>query len=216
MLTRDTAELIGLHVGDGTLYRTGRSIVWELRGGLDEKAFYDNHITELLSRITGDKFKAKRSSGGKNGCYGIQDSNREPVTLLQAYGFRPGTKTYTASVPGAIIEADDEVRSAFLRGLFATDGTFYMARTNGSENPSYPMIEFASASMKLRDETRILLQGLGMEGTIWTYKPKKGSPCYFFRLAGAPKTERFITTIGLANPKHVSRHEEYLHSKQNI
>jgi len=31
------AELLGLHVGDGTLYMTNYGVVWELRGGLDEK-----------------------------------------------------------------------------------------------------------------------------------------------------------------------------------
>ena len=33
------AELIGMHIGDGTLYKTNRSLVWELRGALNEKEY---------------------------------------------------------------------------------------------------------------------------------------------------------------------------------
>ena len=34
-LNVEIAELIGMHTGDGTLYKTKWAIVWELRGGLN-------------------------------------------------------------------------------------------------------------------------------------------------------------------------------------
>lgn len=62
------AELIGMHIGDGTLYRTSRGLVWELRGNLNEKEYYDNNVTSLLLSIFKEEFKAKFRTGGKNGC----------------------------------------------------------------------------------------------------------------------------------------------------
>ena len=54
-----TAELIGLHIGDGTLYNTKYSIVWELRGSLNEKSFYNNHIKDLIKSIFTAVIKAE-------------------------------------------------------------------------------------------------------------------------------------------------------------
>ena len=39
-LNSKIAELIGMHIGDGTLYKSNNSLIWELRGGLNEKEYY--------------------------------------------------------------------------------------------------------------------------------------------------------------------------------
>jgi len=49
-----TAELIGMHTGDGTLYKTGWGLVWELRGGLNEKEYYSKHVKKLMESIFKD------------------------------------------------------------------------------------------------------------------------------------------------------------------
>ena len=72
--TLKIAELLGAHTGDGTLYKTKNSFVWELRGGLDEKEYYNENIKNLLKSIFKIEFLPKFRSGGKNGCYGIQPS----------------------------------------------------------------------------------------------------------------------------------------------
>lgn len=207
------AELLGLHVGDGTLYKTSRGIVWELRGGLEEQEFYDNYITSLLWKVTGNKFCAKRRSGGKNGCYGFQISNQAPIPQLLACGMPIGTKTYTAMFPACV----SIHFSAFLRGLFAADGTFYLTKINGGNIPIYPMIEFCSASMQLRDDVQNLLLILGLKSSIWTYTPKKrGGPTYFLRLSGHAKTLRFSQLVGFINPNHINKFQNYITFKNEL
>ncbi len=65
-LNSEIAELIGMHVGDGTLYCTSRGLVWELRGALNEKDYYNDHVVPLLLSIFRRTYVAKLRSGGKN------------------------------------------------------------------------------------------------------------------------------------------------------
>ena len=56
MFSSEMAELLGMHVGDGTLYATHSSIVWELRGDLKEKAYYNNIVIPILYDVFKIKF----------------------------------------------------------------------------------------------------------------------------------------------------------------
>ena len=71
-MNKEEAELIGAHVGDGTLYLSGKTPVWELRGSIEEKKYYD-YISKLLKKIfninLSPKFRGKNS-------YGIQTTNK--------------------------------------------------------------------------------------------------------------------------------------------
>src|SRR3989338_4691735 len=135
------AELIGMHIGDGTLYKTNRSLVWELRGALNEKEYYDHNVIQLLQTIFHKKFHAKCRSGGKNGWYGVQISKKEDTTFFLHYGFRPGTKTYTVKIPEYVKKSSHSIKLAFLRGLFDTDGCLRFDK-NHTKNNYYPKIKF--------------------------------------------------------------------------
>ena len=77
MISKFESELIGMHIGDGTLYKTNsNSLVWEIRGGLDEKEYYNKFVKSLLFRIFSIKINPKIRSGGAKGSYGIQTSKK--------------------------------------------------------------------------------------------------------------------------------------------
>ena len=144
-ITEEIAELCGMHAGDGTLYKTSRGLVWEMRGDLLEKEYYVDHVAPLLRKITKETFKPKFRSGGKNGCFGIQTSNKILTNLIVQLGFNPGTKTFTVRIPKYIFDADDEIRLSFVRGLFDTDGCIRFERINDGVLHTYPKLEFTSA-----------------------------------------------------------------------
>lgn len=195
------AELLGMHAGDGTIYRVSRSLVWELRGGLDEKEFYNNHVVSLIKKATSFSLIPKFRSGGKNGCYGVRCCKKDFINLLLDAGFKPGSKVKTVSIPKIILSSSLKLKSAFLRGLFATDGTFYLARINGNLKPTYPMIELASASELLIKQVKQLLLEFDLNSYSWTWTSKKGFTAYYLRLAGKTKTNSFLEKIGFSNYK---------------
>jgi hypothetical protein len=217
IVTPELAELLGMHAGDGSLYRANGGVVWELRGNKDEKEFYDGYIASLLRKVTSIPFTFQERSGGKNGCYGVRCCRKEFGRMLLAAGFAIGKKTHTVDVPPCVLTGNLEVRAAFLRGLFATDGTGYLMRANHEVTASYPAIELCSASQALRDHAAELLKALGIGSYVWTYCPKqRGGPVFFLRVCGAKRVKLFAERVGLSNPKHQLRLAPSLQANSNI
>jgi len=199
-MNSDGARLLGMHVGDGTLYKTNtNSIVWELRGAIAEKEFYDNFICNLLKKIFGLEIKAKYRSGGANGCYGIQTCNKQIINFFINEGFKPGSKTLTAEIPIKIKNSSKEIKCAFISGLFDTDGCVRLEK-NRTSKPYYPRIEFGFASEKLRDDLFSLLLKLNFKGYKWQ-DGKYSKLC----LAGFQNLEKWFKEIKPKNPKHFKR-----------
>ena len=62
------AELIGMHVGDGTLYKTNcNSLVWELRGSIYEKEYYEDGNPLKEGPIVNDKRDGRWKSYYRDG-----------------------------------------------------------------------------------------------------------------------------------------------------
>jgi intein/homing endonuclease len=198
------AELIGMHIGDGTLYRTNRGMVWELRGSLDEKEYYDNNVVSLLMSIFLGDYRAKFRSGGKNGCYGVQTSRKELTSFLLRYDFKPGTKTYTVRIPDYVKYASKKIKFSFLRGIFDTDGCLRFDKNHTKRN-YYPKIEFSSASVDLITDLSLLLTTLDFQNYIW--KCEKGAKLC---ISGQNMLHKWMKEIRPKNPKHLNKYDKFL------
>lgn len=201
-ITPEIAELLGAHVGDGTLYKTKWSVVWELRGALSEKDYYVTNICPLIKKIFGFEIKSKFRNDGCKGVWGVQTSKKNIIQLFLEYGFVPGTKTYGVSVPKFIFDSEIEIKRSFVRGLFDTDGCLRFDKINSNRDYTYPRIEFCFASLKLRDSLKKLLDDLEFKPFIWNNTSKSFSLC----LAGKNKLKRWINEIKPKNPKHLNKY----------
>jgi len=199
--SKEIAELCGMHAGDGTLYKTSRGLVWEMRGDLLEKEYYTDHVAPLLKSITNEVFQPKFRSGGKNGCFGIQTSNKILTNLIVQLGFNPGTKTYTVRIPEYVINADNKIKLSFVRGLFDTDGCIRFERINNNILHTYPKIEFTSASKKLIEDLFSLLQSLGFKPNIW------GNKYFKLCISGKNQLKRFMSEVSPKNKKHLKKYQ---------
>ncbi|MFC2136503.1 LAGLIDADG family homing endonuclease, partial [Bacteroidota bacterium] len=161
-LTPEIAEFIGMHIGDGTLYKTKNSFVWEMRVDLKEKNYYDFFVVPLLSKLFNYEFKAKFRSGGKNGCYGVQTCNKDLIHTLVSMGIKPGKKN-NIQVPKKFMNSSQKIKSAFLRGYFDTDGCIRFDKPNKSIVAYYPRIEFCTISKNLCFDVKKLLLDLGLK-----------------------------------------------------
>jgi len=200
-LNSKIAELIGMHIGDGTLYTTSRGLVWELRGALNEKEYYDNNVVPLLLSLFQRKYAAKFRSGGKNGCYGIQISKTEVTSFFLDYGFKSGRKTHTVRIPEYIKQSSQKVKLAFLRGLFDTDGCLRFDKNRTKRN-YYPKIEFGFASLMLIDDLSHLLNDLNFRNYFWKCK-NSAKLC----IAGKIMLDRWIKEVKPKNSKHLNKYK---------
>ncbi|MBX4196639.1 hypothetical protein KW805_03555 [Candidatus Pacearchaeota archaeon] len=106
------AELIGMHVGDGTLYLAGKTLVWEMRGSIHEQEYYQ-YVSQLIKDLL--QVEAKPKYRGPNS-YGIQTTNKVISKFFIDNGFKPGKKVYTVSIPDYIKDSSNEVKRVFVRG----------------------------------------------------------------------------------------------------
>ena len=199
-MNKRTAELIGMHLGDGTLYKTKNSIVWELRGGLNEKEYYGKHVKNLLESLFEDlTFKPKIRSGGKNGCFGIQTSNKSVTDFFLKQDIKPGRKTHTICIPKQIIKSNRNIQLSFIRGYFDTDGCLRFDK-NKSELHKYPKIEFSSASKKMIQDLSKLLKELGFSNHTWADRTYS-KLC----VPGNKMLAKWFSEVSPKNTKHLNR-----------
>ena len=195
------AELMGMHIGDGTLYTTNsNSIVWELRGGLDESEYYDNFVRRLLIKLFGIACYPKIRSGGANGSYGIQTSKKEITSWFIQKGFNSGSKTFTVRIPKIIFKSARKTKYAFIRGFFDTDGCLRFD-SNKYRKHFYPKIELSSASKALIKDLIQLLKTIDLCCYYW-----KDGPYHKICLAGKNKLTKWFNTISSNNPKHLNKY----------
>lgn len=203
MITQEAAELIGMHVGDGTLYKTQRSVVWELRGDLREKEYYFYRVAPLLTSLFSVSLIPKFRSGGKHGCFGIQTTNKELVSFFYRYGFKAGRKTHTVRVPSFVLGGTIEIKLAFLRGYFDTDGCLRFQRINQQARKEYPTLEMASASAAFIEDLQILLCSLNFRPYCWLDKRTLTSK---ISLAGREMLHKWMAEVMPKNPKHLNKY----------
>lgn len=190
------AELIGMHVGDGTLYLAGKTLVWEMRGSVNEKEYYED-VSNLIEKLLGIKLFPKYR--GPNS-YGLQTTNKIVTNFFITNGFNPGKKVYTVRIPEYIKNSQNlEVKRAFIRGLFDTDGCIRFEK-NRTEYNYYPRIEFNFASVELVKDLDLLLKELGFKTYSW-----KDRDNFHIGLAGFGNLDKWVNGIYSSNPKNIFR-----------
>ena len=199
-MNSDEARLLGMHIGDGSLYKTGtNSIVWEIRGSKEERDFYDLFVCMLLKRVFNIGLKAKNRSGGAHGCYGIQTCNKDIINFFLNNEVKAGSKLYTSEIPLKIKTSSRAIKCAFIGGLFDTDGCVRLEK-NRTKRYYYPKIEFGFASQKLSRDLFLLLSELGFKAYKWRDKE------YFkICLAGFDNLKKWFKEIKPMNSKHFKR-----------
>jgi len=190
------AELLGMHAGDGTLYRTNSNcLVWELRGGLVERDYYIRFVDKLLASIFGTSFKSKYRSGGS---FGIQTSKREITGFIAGF-FPIGEKSSRVRIPPIIFDSSESVKRAFLRGYFDTDGCIRFDRQPRLSYP-YPKIEFSTASAGMLRDVVALIEELGMGCHTW-----KSRNYHKVCIPGKKNLIKWRSMVSSNNPKHLNK-----------
>ena len=178
-LTADLAELLGIWIGDGSVHEDG------IRFHVNRDDVL-NHI-DTLSR---ELFDTGIDYTWSDGCYeAVIHSHEIKRFWLQNFGDAKASSA-EARVPDPILRADHERVSAFLRGLFSTDGTLTKGR--------YPRLY--SASEELVEGALQLLLGVGVPATRWEWDEDDRE---YFSVAptDAVGLERFAADIGYVDTR---------------
>ncbi|MFA4855419.1 MAG: LAGLIDADG family homing endonuclease [archaeon] len=208
-LSRDLCEFVGAVIGDGCIDRyltkDGKSKYHvNITGDAElDKDYLSVHLPLIVQNI----FNADSGFYFRKDCRCIVLNIYNELlfsTLTKRFGFVPGNKTFTVSIPEEIIEAGGDFLFAAIRGIFDTDGCIFLDKRKIYKKP-YPRITLQIVSKPLFLQ---LKKALEKHFSLYThYSPKR--ECYSLEIYGFRQLEKWMRLIGFSNQRHLRKIEAY-------
>jgi len=208
------AEICGAIIGDGWIQSNEQSFF--LAGDLTEdKEYYDNYISKIISK---ELFPVEPREFPYWNVYGIGIYKREIVKKLLDWGLPKGKKVDTAKIPIWIINSNEKIIFAFLRGFFDTDGCVFCqkdytkyAKDFGKKYHSKIRLRISNISKKLMDDTFTLCKKVGLRCLLRTTKGgfknnRNNSDVYILEINELKSIYKWFNEIKPSNPKHTTKY----------
>ncbi|MGD0968131.1 MAG: LAGLIDADG family homing endonuclease [Candidatus Aquilonibacter sp.] len=169
-------QMLGWLTGDGVFSKDTVALVF---GPHERQTAFEmterlNELKVVAAAVGGSPVDVRMNSVGvqRNGVLQTTSSNSSLVSHLEnRYGFKQGIAT-SKDVPSAIHDVPDDLKVAYLQGLFSADGCI-RSDSRATENE----VMLASSSPALLRSVQLLLSDLGMTSRIsWTHPAGRKNP----------------------------------------
>ena len=154
---------LGWLIGDGWI--SSRGDIGMVFGRDDQDAIHA--LVEAGREITGVEAKVFERT---NGTYQVYWWKKQLLERLLEFGVKQ-LKAAMKEVPSAILTASRNTVAAFLRALFAADGTVY------ANDEMHRTVRLTSTSKKLLQDVQLLLLNFGVHGIIYA-RPKTNQTAF--------------------------------------
>ncbi|MDQ2866482.1 MAG: hypothetical protein M3R51_09680 [Candidatus Eremiobacteraeota bacterium] len=189
-------QMLGWLTGNGVFNTDTVALAFgpkELQAALAMTALADERKLAANAVPGGSPVDIRLSSAGMQ-CNGVLHTTTTQSTLLpyleNRYGFTRGTAR-TKDVPSAIHRVPEDLKVAYLQGLFSADGCI-RSDDRGSESD----VMLAASSRELLRSVQLLLSDLGMTSRIaWTNPADKQSPQGELHLCNE-QARTFLSLVG--------------------
>lgn len=191
------AELIGILLGDGGITR--RQVTITLNKYDDKE--YANYVRNLFVKLFGVIPSVHKRQNAS--IISIVISRRELVKFLVENGLKIGGKVRQQVRVPYWIEKSEFFTKSCLRGLFDTDGCFYLDKHYYKDRIYYNCaMNFSNRSLPILFFFKTKLEQFGFHPT----RNKK------FNVSLRKENEiiRYFQKIGSFNPKHLNKYRDYL------
>lgn len=206
-ITKELAEIIGILIGDGYIYRKNRKYQIGFCGNpITDKELF-NKLQKLIEIEWNKKTNIKVRSHGLRLVF---NSKKICGLLIEDLGIPHGEgKCEKVFIPERIA-SNWELCKYTIRGIMDTDGTIFVSKKPGIER--YPTIEITTTSPKLAKQLReILLQQEFRIGNIRKSLSKLSKrTAYRVPLYGKENVKKWLNKIGFSNKYKENRALEYI------
>ena len=201
------AEVAGIFAGDGTLYRTNRSFVMEVRGHPDEDEYYRKYVAPFFSQVLNSKLKIIKRNYKNSVLIGIRKCGKKVYNLFHIeLGFPVGKKSRIVRIPNKILNSNNKlIWISYLRGVFDTDGS--IDKRFIKKKYLQPFVSFTTVSEIHKNQIYNLLKKLDFNA--WKEK-------YRVRIAGWSSVDRFFNLIKPHNNLRIDKWNEILDMKAQV
>ena len=207
-INKDLAELIGIIIGDGNIHYNefNRKYFVEITGNPKKEKIYFEYISNLFQKILGKSGKISvRGRGLRLRVYSKSFVSFLIYHLKMYYGMGKSLKT---SIPSKILKNKSLFYSC-IRGIFDTDGSFFVSKKGNNKN--YPSIEISTCSIVLANQIKEELSNDFR--VIFRINKNKGYTLgerYILALNGKDEIKKWFSTIGSSNRNKLDKYENFL------
>lgn len=181
------------------VYKSNGAIVSITGDPISDKEYYEKHLKNLFKKLYGLDVRLRKWSRA----YGFQICSKELLDFKKKLGLPMGPKI-NIRIP-LWIRKDKKFMVACLRGIFDTDGTFYIEKKYGR---GYPRIQIRSTSPKLIEDIAVGLKITGFNYGRWKEKEiRNWKASYAIAVRGNKTVEKWMEVIGTNNPKHLNKYK---------
>ncbi len=207
-INEETAELIGAYIGDGHLEKSQKRChyTFTLTGHKNaDEDYLKNYLPRIIKKYfprVNIKYTYRKR---KNGMYLVINNKDLYTKLIHTFELRPGSKTKTIIIPAKIFEKNKQCINATIRGIFDTDGCFFLDKRKRYKRP-YPRISLEITSNALFEQ---LKKYLANDFTLYTKSRKREgrSQSYILEIYGHTQLIKWIEEIGFSNHRHKDKVE---------
>jgi len=208
-ITPGIAELIGVIIGDGHIYRKNRKNQIGITGSPITDKDYFKKLKILILQEWNNEVKIKLRSNGLRIVFNSKEICSFLIDKLKMpHGMGKGQRVWIPSE----IYSNWKLAKHTIRGIIDTDGTIFVSKKPGIEK--YPTIEITTTSKNLANQLNLLLNKNNFRAVLRLEKRRKinpnALPPYKVTLYGRNNLKKWIEEIGFTNPYKKERALSYM------
>jgi len=206
-ISKELAELVGIIMGDGNIYRKYNKYRIGFVGDIVNDKLYFDYIKSLIEKEW--KKEARIFIGGR-GIRIVINSKETCLMLINDLGLPFGEgKGEKVTIPKIIAKDWNLVRHT-IRGIIDTDGSVFVSKKPRIEK--YPCIEISTTSPKLAEQLKQILEERGFRVNKIRKSMSKLSKLVTNRIVlnGKENLRKLVNEIGFSNPYKLERALSYL------
>jgi len=198
-------QMLGWLTGDGVFNKDTAALVF---GPKEKQIAYEmtarfNELKVVAAAVAGGTQEVRMNSVGvqQSGVFQTTSSQSSLIRHLETrYGFKQATAT-GKDVPDAVHRAPEDLKVAYLQGLFSADGCI-----RNDDRASENEVMLASSAPALLRSVQLLLSDLGMTSRIsWTHPAGRKNPQGQLHLYNQ-QARKFFSLIGF--PCSIEKNEK--------
>ncbi|MCD6496612.1 MAG: hypothetical protein J7K54_05045 [Candidatus Aenigmarchaeota archaeon] len=196
-LSEELSELIGIILGDGSLYWNSSRGVYALKiaGDIEkEQAYHEKIVKPMIDRLFGVTSKIEIK---KNERF-VSEFSKEIIKILEDFGLKRGNKKLNNVGIPSWVKENPKYLASCLRGLIDTDGSVFRM---SKKDRNLVRMSFKNKSEKLLTDTRNAFIYLG-------FSPSKIFEKDHFFISKKSDIKKYIREINFNNQKHLRRIRE--------
>lgn len=213
-LNENLAEFTGIVIGDGHLAHQVRndSNFYSLTitcNFTEDMDYFNKVINPLFKKLFNAKLSIRKNK--KLNYFNAVKCSKSIVTFMNSNFLIPiGNKASKIQIPQLIIESNESIKSAFIRGLAGTD--FSLSFKNKKYIHNYPVIKCSLKSKSIICQLNTILAEFGFNANLILNEKnfdKRFNICYethSLYLSGKDNIEKWISIIGINNPRLSSKY----------